>query len=173
MHANYDEATREPVSEPSRSADAEERPEGHLAPTCGSTQRRPEIVEDFEREVLGRVPKNVPKVTWTVTETATGMVGDRPVVGKQLVGRVDNSALPGHQRRHPDDARDASRREGPGAGDDDVRRRPRHPGRDAAGPGRGGPRRVALPPAAPAGAAAGAAPAPAATGASDPQRRSS
>src|ERR1041385_5221247 len=29
-------------------------------------QRRPEIVEDFEREVLGRVPKNVPKVTWTV-----------------------------------------------------------------------------------------------------------
>ena len=29
-------------------------------------ERRPEIVEDFEREVYGRVPKNVPKVTWTV-----------------------------------------------------------------------------------------------------------
>ena len=29
-------------------------------------QRRPEIVEDFEREVIGRVPKNVPEVTWTV-----------------------------------------------------------------------------------------------------------
>src|SRR5262245_31279424 len=29
-------------------------------------QRRPEIVEDFEREVIGRVPKSVPKVTWTV-----------------------------------------------------------------------------------------------------------
>src|SRR6185369_12889990 len=28
--------------------------------------RRPEIVEDFEREVFGRVPKHVPKVTWTV-----------------------------------------------------------------------------------------------------------
>src|SRR5438309_644906 len=27
-------------------------------------QRRPEIVGDFEREVLGRVPKNAPKVTW-------------------------------------------------------------------------------------------------------------
>ena len=26
-------------------------------------QRRPEIVEDFEREVIGRVPKIVPKVT--------------------------------------------------------------------------------------------------------------
>ena len=33
-------------------------------------QRRPEIVEDFDREVLGRVPKNVPKVTWEVTKTA-------------------------------------------------------------------------------------------------------
>ena len=32
-------------------------------------QRRPQIVEDFEREVLGRVPKNVPKVAWTVTDT--------------------------------------------------------------------------------------------------------
>src|SRR3954462_10643631 len=29
-------------------------------------QRRPEIVENFEREIIGRVPKNVPKVTWTV-----------------------------------------------------------------------------------------------------------
>jgi hypothetical protein len=57
-------------------------------------QRRPEIVEDFEREVLGRVPPNVPAVTWTVTETASGMVGDRATVGKQLVGRVDNSAHP-------------------------------------------------------------------------------
>jgi hypothetical protein len=52
-------------------------------------------VEDFEREVLGRIPKNVPKVTWTVTETARGMVGDRPTVGKVLVGHVDNSAYPG------------------------------------------------------------------------------
>src|SRR6478735_11440553 len=31
-------------------------------------QRRPEIVEDFEREVLGRVPKGAPKVTWEVTK---------------------------------------------------------------------------------------------------------
>src|SRR5690349_19465936 len=28
--------------------------------------RRPEIVEDFEREVVGRVPASVPKVTWSV-----------------------------------------------------------------------------------------------------------
>jgi len=58
-------------------------------------QRRPEIVEDFDREVLGRVPKNVPKVTWTVTRTVTCTVGPYNAVGKQLVGHVDNSSYPG------------------------------------------------------------------------------
>ena len=57
-------------------------------------QRRPEIVEDFEREVLGRVPKVVPKVTWTVTESVTTKVGDLPVIAKQLTGHVDNSSYP-------------------------------------------------------------------------------
>jgi len=57
-------------------------------------KRRPEIVEDFEREVIGRIPKNVPKVTWEVTKTADGRVGDHPVTGKQLIGHVDNSSDP-------------------------------------------------------------------------------
>ena len=58
-------------------------------------QRRPEIVEDFEREVIGRVPKNVPKVTWTVVSNITdGLVGNLPANGKRLVGHVDNSACP-------------------------------------------------------------------------------
>jgi hypothetical protein len=58
-------------------------------------QRRPEIVEDFEREVVGRVPKNVPKVTWTVTTQATDrIVGKLPVMARQLAGHVDNSACP-------------------------------------------------------------------------------
>lgn len=58
-------------------------------------QRRSEIVEDFECEVVGRVPKDVPKVTWTITTQATDrVVGDIPVVAKQLNGRVDNSACP-------------------------------------------------------------------------------
>lgn len=58
-------------------------------------QRRPEIVEDFEREVIGRVPKNVPKVTWTITTQAVDrVVGEMPVIAKQLVGHVDNSACP-------------------------------------------------------------------------------
>jgi hypothetical protein len=58
-------------------------------------QRRPEIVEDFEREIYGRVPKNVPKVTWTIANQATDrVVGELPVVAKQLVGHVDNAACP-------------------------------------------------------------------------------
>ena len=57
-------------------------------------QRRPEIIEDFDREVFGRVPKNMPKVTWEITNTAHTMVGNYPVVAKQLVGHVDNSAYP-------------------------------------------------------------------------------
>src|SRR5262245_29732326 len=57
--------------------------------------RRPEIVEDFEREVIGRVPKDTPKVTWTITTQATDrVVGNLPVIAKQLVGHVDNSACP-------------------------------------------------------------------------------
>ena len=31
--------------------------------------RRPEIVEDFDREVYGRVPDDVPGVTWEVAST--------------------------------------------------------------------------------------------------------
>ena len=57
-------------------------------------KRRPEIVEDFDREVYGRVPKDVPKVTWEVTGTAEEKVGDVAVVTKRLVGHVDNSNCP-------------------------------------------------------------------------------
>src|ERR1044071_8323891 len=59
------------------------------------TERRPEVVEDFEREIFGRVPKNVPKVTWSVvSNVSNGLVGKLSANGKQLVGHVDNSAFP-------------------------------------------------------------------------------
>jgi hypothetical protein len=56
--------------------------------------RRPEIVEDFDREIYGRVPKNVPKVHWEVKSTTKEMNGDFPVITKELIGHVDNSAYP-------------------------------------------------------------------------------
>ena len=58
------------------------------------SKRRPEIVEDFDREVYGRVPKNTPKVKWEVTNTTNGMNGEIPIITKQLVGTVDNSIDP-------------------------------------------------------------------------------
>jgi hypothetical protein len=56
--------------------------------------RRSEIVEDFDREIYGRVPKVVPKVKWEVTRTSHETVGEVAVIVKQLVGHVDNSAYP-------------------------------------------------------------------------------
>ena len=56
--------------------------------------RRPEIIEDFEREVYGRLPENIPSVTWTITAQEIETVGMMRVKAKQLVGHVDNSACP-------------------------------------------------------------------------------
>jgi len=58
------------------------------------SKRRPEIVEDFDREIYGRVPANVPKVNWEVLKTTQEKNGDFPVVVKKLAGHVDNSAYP-------------------------------------------------------------------------------
>jgi hypothetical protein len=57
-------------------------------------QRRPEIVEAFEREVVGRIPRNVPRVEWTVVSSTPGTWGGHAVVARQLRGHVDNSAHP-------------------------------------------------------------------------------
>lgn len=54
--------------------------------------RRAEIQEDFERETYGRIPANVPKVTWEVTATTPGTNSGIPTITKTLVGHVDNSA---------------------------------------------------------------------------------
>ena len=57
-------------------------------------QRRPEIVEEFDREVYGRVPKDIPKVDWEVLSTASEENGGVPAITKKLVGHVDNSSYP-------------------------------------------------------------------------------
>ena len=58
------------------------------------SKRRPELVEDFDCEVYGRVPKDVPAVKWEITETKPEKVGEIAVVTKRLVGHVDNSRCP-------------------------------------------------------------------------------
>jgi hypothetical protein len=92
-HANYDEATANPFPNLPEVLTLKNGTKVTSAAMWWN-QRRPEIVEDFDREVLGRVPGNVPKVTWTIAETVHGMVGSYPVTGKQLVGHVDNSSFP-------------------------------------------------------------------------------
>jgi hypothetical protein len=57
-------------------------------------KRRAEIVEDFDREVYGRLPKNIPGVTWRVVSTTTETNGDYKVIVKKLIGHVDNRSYP-------------------------------------------------------------------------------
>jgi hypothetical protein len=57
-------------------------------------QRRPEIVEDFDREIYGRMPANTPKVKWEITSTQIDTVGGILMNTKNLVGHVDNSSYP-------------------------------------------------------------------------------
>ncbi len=59
-----------------------------------NTVRRPELIEEFEKNVYGRIPQNVPKVNWEVKITDREFVNRIPVVAKELIGRVDNSDYP-------------------------------------------------------------------------------
>jgi hypothetical protein len=92
-HANYDETQANPFP---KLPEALMLRDGKPVMTADDwwNKRRPEIVEDFEREVYGRVPKNVPKVTWSVTDTKEIKVGEITVVEKQFRGKVDNSSCP-------------------------------------------------------------------------------
>jgi hypothetical protein len=58
------------------------------------TRRRREIVEDFDREIYGRVPRNTPRVSWEVTRTTRELNDQVPAITKQLVGHVDNASYP-------------------------------------------------------------------------------
>src|SRR5262249_9639669 len=57
-------------------------------------QRRPEILEDFDREIYGRVPANTPKGNWEVVSTTKEIEANVPVITKKLIGHVDNSSYP-------------------------------------------------------------------------------
>jgi lysophospholipase L1-like esterase len=92
-HANYNEAKANPYGD---LPDALTLKSGRKVTSREQwwNEGRPEIVEDFEREVIGRIPSNVPRVTWTVKSTTDSKTGVFPVVEKQLVGHVDNSGYP-------------------------------------------------------------------------------
>jgi (4-O-methyl)-D-glucuronate---lignin esterase len=92
-HANYDESKANPFP---NLPDVLTLKNGKKVTTAEMwwNERRPEIAEDFEREVFGRVPNNLPKVTWTIANTVQTTVGSYSVIEKELVGHVDNSSFP-------------------------------------------------------------------------------
>jgi hypothetical protein len=92
-HANYDESTANPYPDLPKVLTLKNGKKVTSAEVWWK-QRRPEIVEDMEREVYGRLPKNIPKVTWSVVVNEREFVNRIPVMAKQLIGHVDNSAYP-------------------------------------------------------------------------------
>src|SRR5580704_1353923 len=92
-HANYDESKANPFPNLPGVLTLKNGKKV-TTPDMWWNARRPEIVEDFEREVLGRVPVKVPGVTWTVTNTVNAMIGSHATIAKELVGHVDNSSYP-------------------------------------------------------------------------------
>jgi len=91
--ANYDEAKANPYP---KLPDPLTLKNGQKVTTAEMwwKRRRPEIVEDFDREVYGRVPRYVPWVEWEVVSTVRETAGGAPVVTKQIAGHVDNSSYP-------------------------------------------------------------------------------
>jgi lysophospholipase L1-like esterase len=91
-HANYDEATANPY--PDLPAVLTMKSGKPVTNAAMWSERRKEIIEDFDREVLGRVPKSVPNVTWTVTRSIDATIAGRPVLARALTGHVDNASYP-------------------------------------------------------------------------------
>jgi hypothetical protein len=92
-HANYDESKANPypsLPDPLTLNNGEKV----TTPAMWWDRRRPEIVEMYEKYVYGRVPANLPRVTWTVTAVDHEMIGFRPVIAKDLIGHVDDSSYP-------------------------------------------------------------------------------
>ena len=92
-HANYDESKANPytnVPDPLTLNNGQKV----TTPQMWWDVRRPQIVHDYEQYVYGRLPKNIPKVTWSVLASEKEMVGFHPVIATDLIGQVDNSSYP-------------------------------------------------------------------------------
>jgi hypothetical protein len=92
-HANYDESLANPCP---KLPEVLVLKNGAKVTTAKQWwgKRRPEIVEDFEREVYGKIPAQVPSVSWTCLASDTTTMGGIPVRTQKLQGHVDNGGFP-------------------------------------------------------------------------------
>ena len=92
-HANYDESFANPCPE---LHDVLTLFNGTKITTSEQwwKQRRPELITEFEKNVYGRIPGNVPKVSWSVKVMDREIVNRIPVIAKEIIGHVYNSAYP-------------------------------------------------------------------------------
>jgi len=91
--ANYDEARANPFP---RLPDPLVSKSGRPVTTADAwwKQRRPEIVEDFDREIYGRVPRTVPSVRWQVLTVEQGRNGASATMTRRLVGHAEAAGAP-------------------------------------------------------------------------------
>ncbi|HEX3983393.1 MAG TPA: hypothetical protein VHX12_06835, partial [Acidisoma sp.] len=88
-NANYDEAKANPYPNlPKLMVFNNGKP---VKTAADWQKRRIEIKDMFDEYVYGKYPAHIPSVTWTVTGTEDGMVGDIPVLIKHVLGHTDNS----------------------------------------------------------------------------------
>jgi hypothetical protein len=92
-HANNDESKANPYT---NVPDPLTMNDGRKVTTAKmwTDERRPEIVDMYEKYVYGRVPNNLPSVKWTVTAVDHEFLGFSPVTAKDIIGEVDNSSYP-------------------------------------------------------------------------------
>lgn len=92
-HANYDESLANPCPKLPDLLILNNNKKV-TTPEIWNTLRRPELIEEFEKNIYGRMPKNIPKVTWIVKVADKEFVNRIPVIAKEIIGHVDNSAYP-------------------------------------------------------------------------------
>lgn len=91
--ANYDEAKADVYP---RLPDPLLLNDGQRVTTAAAwwTKRRPEILAEFDREILGYTPGHLLDVTWTVVKSTPEHSDGMDLVTKHIVGHVDNSIDP-------------------------------------------------------------------------------
>ncbi len=57
-------------------------------------KRSEELKAHFAREIYGRMPENIPNVTWKIIEEKDSLFGEVNARFKKLIGHVDNSSYP-------------------------------------------------------------------------------